>query len=619
MTVTTPPPQLTEVALDHLYIHAMNPRQLVSDQMIEDKAASVAVSGLMQNLLGYRDPEQPDQIGIVAGGIRLRGLQKLAEEGWNRSTDQQRIDPVSVLITDDHHLAQAWAAGENIGREALHPADEVRAYAAMRDQGSSPDMIARAFGKSGGHVARRLKLAALPVAAIAALGEGVISLDVARELTLARDKKTAHLTLEAAIKGDWNAWTVRRALTQDTISSTDGRALYVGIPAYLEAGGTMTEDLFSEDQVLHDEALLDKIFRDMLTTDAERLREDGGWAEVRCTYDTRYVDYQQAAKLDRAYREPVDLPEADADELGEMERLGLDEHTDESRARLTELRERARGDYSDETRKNAIMIAYVSNHGEVRTEGPYLKPAPKGAKGDDTVASTGGAEKPLFPANLTEDMNRILLAAVQTAMLDKSELALDLLAYQVECGCPGWRGAFAVTFNGPTITPIVEDGVLIDARLAEVRTGASFDVKPTAAGFAEFQAKGKKHRNTVLTHGLARSINGLEMGSELTLALRDTLLTHDVRKLWTPTAANFFSRVRVDYLDRIWAELLGLDDDDARRAEFARLKKGEKAKELEALFSDASVQEAHGLSRAQVAAIDAWLPKGMKGAAPCNR
>jgi len=67
--------------------------------------------------------------------------------------------------------------------------------------------------------------------------------------------------------------------------------------------------------------------------------------------------------------------------------------------------------------------------------------------------------------------------------------------------------------------------------------------------------------------------------------------------------------VRTDYLEQIWADMLDLDEDDERRAQFAKLNKGARAKELDGLFSNASVQEAHGLSRDQIDAIDAWLPE----------
>ena len=45
---------------------------------------------------------------------------------------------------------------------------------------------------------------------------------------------------------------------------------------------------------------------------------------------------------------------------------------------------------------------------------------------------------------------------------------------------------------------------------------------------------------------------------------------------------------------------------------FAKLKKGEKAAKLEALFSDADLRSALGVTETQAARIDAWLPEGMK-------
>lgn len=85
-----------------------------------------------------------------------------------------------------------------------------------------------------------------------------------------------------------------------------------------------------------------------------------------------------------------------------------------------------------------------------------------------------------------------------------------------------------------------------------------------------------------------------------------------IRRVWTPDGPTYFSRLSPPAMEAIWAELLELDTDDDRIAAFARLKKAVKVKELSAMFSDASAQEALGLSRDQVAAIDAWLPPEMR-------
>ncbi|WP_335754523.1 hypothetical protein [Sulfitobacter sp.] len=66
-------------------------------------------------------------------------------------------------------------------------------------------------------------------------------------------------------------------------------------------------------------------------------------------------------------------------------------------------------------------------------------------------------------------------------------------------------------------------------------------------------------------------------------------------------------------LDATWRELVIQDDEaDIEMARFQKLKKGEKAKELEALYNDTSLQEVLGLKRAQIAAIDAWVPVVMR-------
>lgn len=180
-------PTITLIPLADLTLSPLNPRQIVADDEIEAMAASLATgAGLLQNLLGQRMPD--GSVQIVAGGKRLRALQQLAAEGWNRTPDQTRIDPVPVQITEDPLTAQAWAGAENTARSALHPADEIRAYAALRLTGITPATIARTYAVTESQVNRMLKLSVLPTAALDALRAGEITLDVAQALTVAPDE-----------------------------------------------------------------------------------------------------------------------------------------------------------------------------------------------------------------------------------------------------------------------------------------------------------------------------------------------------------------------------------------------------------------------------------------------
>ena len=58
-------------------------------------------------------------------------------------------------------------------------------------------------------------------------------------------------------------------------------------------------------------------------------------------------------------------------------------------------------------------------------------------------------------------------------------------------------------------------------------------------------------------------------------------------------------------------DLLDLAEDHPTATTFAKLKKGEKAAKLEALFCDKDVRSALNLTEKQAARIDAWLPEGM--------
>ena len=92
----------------------------------------------------------------------------------------------------------------------------------------------------------------------------------------------------------------------------------------------------------------------------------------------------------------------------------------------------------------------------------------------------------------------------------------------------------------------------------------------------------------------------------------DKVIQPNTREVWTPTAANFFSRVGGPYMVTLWRDLLELAEDHPTVTTFAKLKKSEKAEKLEALFGDAEYRAAQGVTDEQAARIDAWLPEGME-------
>nr|WP_317054367.1 hypothetical protein [Roseovarius sp. W115] len=101
-------------------------------------------------------------------------------------------------------------------------------------------------------------------------------------------------------------------------------------------------------------------------------------------------------------------------------------------------------------------------------------------------------------------------------------------------------------------------------------------------------------------------------GDEKLTALVAKATKPKTREVWTPTAANFFGRVGGPYMVEIWRDLLELAENHPTVTTFAKLKKGEKAKKLEDLFRQSDLRSALGVTEAQAAKIDAWLPEGME-------
>ena len=590
------------VPLDQLLLHPMNPRQQVPDEDVAAMAQSLASAGLLQNLCGI---EQDGRIGIVAGGRRLRGLQLLASQGWEARGLAGPIDPVPVQITRDTAEARAWALAENVTHSALHPAEEIRAYGDQATHGVPVETIARAFGKTERHVRQRLKLAGLAAPVLDLLAADKIGLSAAEALCLSEDPARQTAMAETAAARGLSAAQIRNELKGASIPASDRRAIFLGLVEYEAEGGTVARDLFTDDAFLEDAALLERLWSAKLEREAARISEEEGWSWVEVSPDS-YTPWSLIDKLERLWPEPVELPEGDAEELDRLQSLHPEERTAAQTSRMRDLTRRAAGDFSDDQRESGGIIVYVNSSGELTIDRAWRKPERRKAK--DGSAEGPGRDKPALPQNAVEDLRRIGHAALQVALIDQTELLLDLFAWQCEARLPSWGGALGISLAEPMIRPEKDSGFHHDARLPDLSPDTS-----AARGwdaFTAFREKGKKHRNQVLARSLARTANGPSNGPLAEILAQHVDARRMVRKIWTPDAANYFGRIRPDLQVAIWEELTGAEGDELKR--FTDLKKGDRAKELEALFADTSVQEALGLSRDQVKAIDAWLPNELR-------
>lgn len=96
---------------------------------LSELADSIEAQGLLQNLVVTKGKKR-GTYEVIAGGRRLQAMQRLIESGrWAKET--------TVWVTQvDNEQALEASITENVQREAMHPADEFEAFAALVDQGT---------------------------------------------------------------------------------------------------------------------------------------------------------------------------------------------------------------------------------------------------------------------------------------------------------------------------------------------------------------------------------------------------------------------------------------------------------------------------------------------------
>jgi len=599
------------VPLADLYIHPLNARSEPPAADIAALADSIADLGLLQNLAGFAEPAVAG-LGIVAGGRRLRALQLLCTRDGRDPAETR----VPVRVTDDEATARLWASAENAAREALHPADEVRAYGRMQASGADPERIAKAFAVTVRHVRQRLRLAQLPVEALDALRGGEITLDQAAALTAARDDESCIEALTAAIKnqGYYNSGpdAIRNRLAQASVSATDRRVRYIGLDAYRAAGGRVQEDLFTDATRLLDEEIVAQLFGEALQAAARAEQAARGWMWIEINLDS-WPDYTTSGRMQRIQKVPLDLPDADIEELEDLTlRAEVEVLPEKDEARLEDLETRAEGDYAEEDIATSGGWIYVDGDGDLCFHGPYRRPeddpgrAP-GEDGDQAVA-VAARESAAISGSLLADLARIRLAALQAAVMQDPPLIWDLLQWQMSGTVVSYGQPLDLTLTPQNIQPEILAGTEVPSRLTDGDSVPHKDqTYATAEAFLAFRNLDSSAKGRILDRTIARAIID---GRDYLPALA-ALAQPYVRRIWTPTAAGYFSRLPVAHLDRIWCSLVD-DGLEPTHAKFRALKKGEKAQLLHKLFNDADFREAIGTSREANAAIDCWLPEQLQ-------
>ncbi len=408
---------ITTIAPAELKLSPLNVRKS-KRQHIAALADDIAAHGVIHNLVAYKNGKG---FAVVAGGRRLEAIRLLQKQG--RLPDDFTV-PVSIRPKEE---AVELSLAENQSREDMHPADAIEAYGKLAAEGLASDDIAARFGVTPAHVNRILSLANLHPDIRAALAKDEIGLDAAKSYTLT-DDQDRQLRLFGEFSN--NAHMVRKALTDDKIATDSAIFDLVPLAQYIEAGGTITRDLFSEDEGgFADNA---DLVWSLVQQRLEAVRGDwlaDGWSEVEIVERQPDNFYSLNHLRPQGLR---DLTEAEAARVAELERRAeaITETDPEAETwNNTDLRtiddelgkiEQARRYYTDEQKADAKVIIFLGYNGALTIQPVCLRRAKRSKK-------AGNCKPERFSRKLSEAMHRIELLAVREAVASSPDFAFDLM------------------------------------------------------------------------------------------------------------------------------------------------------------------------------------------------
>jgi ParB family chromosome partitioning protein len=630
------------IPLNKLVASPRNVRRTGDAQADLQLKADIEARGLLHNLVvtGVRKPR--GCFAVEAGERRRKALLALADEG-----KLARDHGVCCLVLDAESGQEASLA-ENFQRLAMNPADECRAFLALVEEGVEPEAIARRFGLTVRFVEGRLRLASLAPVVFEALEAGEISLDVAKAFAATPDTERQAYVFEQ-VRSAYMAShpdSIRRMMTQATVSGNDRRARFVGEEAYVGAGGRIERDLFAEADEARwlDVALLERLATEKMEALATAAAAEQGLAFVRPTLDS-WIGYPATGGLRRVPLEAPPLTEEESErvatleeQIGELVGLLEDEETDETERSEAEEKIRALDReidaitdkpplVGDELKGKVGAFLLLDSDGQAKLDSSRYAEVAADESSDDAgadpspVMESESAQPPKSPRS--EGLSRGLLDELAIQRRDILAVhvaadplfALDLATFLMVDGGGGYgldrRGStLSATRPSDPVSGFKSPGARATA--AEAEASEALDRGWTEGAtrverFDAFRALPDAARASWLGHAVARTLEAsVGIPGDRACTFHDhlgALLGIDVAAWWRPTGANYFDRVPKARALAALTEVGG----PALSGPYAKSKKAELAQACERIFSGDVIAEVE-VKRAALA----WLPDAMR-------
>ncbi len=427
---------------------------------------------------------------MVAGGRRLKAMQALVED-----TVFDASHPVPCQVRSGDAKSGEVSLAENVVRIAMHPADQVVAFAKLVEAGQSVSAIAARFGASERIVEQRLRLGNAAPELLDAYRADEIDLEVLKAFAVTTDRERQMAVWEQVSAQGYrpSAGQVKRLLTEERVPGRTAVARFVGVDAYEAAGGAVLRDLFADEHEhgvwFEDPVLLEKLATDKLQAAADELATRWKWAVpmIEAAWDdtARYgrIEPQSGVPTDEE-RAEIEKLETRYDELRGMDddewTEALLEEAGRIEARLDEIEGavEARAMWRREDFAMAGCIVTVGNDGSLQVIAGLVKPEdmPKPTEADRTgeAATNAGnghdpdagahgthpagpsVSQPMAPPRdreaearkevgvgigLADDLRSVRTALVKAKLAGDFDAAFDLALFQMGRAvfAPGYR------------------------------------------------------------------------------------------------------------------------------------------------------------------------------------
>lgn len=270
-----------DIPFNRIHLSNDNVRETDADAGLDELEFDVErredlILGINVRAMLDADGQETGDFETPAGGRRYRVIARLVAKG---RFPEDGLVPCIVKKANAKTSAVDDSLAENTFRQALHPLDQFRAFKRMIDAGMSKAEVACAYFTTERYVEQRLRLTDVSPKLLAVYAQNGMTLKMLEAFTAHPDHARQEQVWDA-VQYSRNAepWQIRDMLTETTVPSSDKRARFVGLDAYLAAGGpVLPRYLFDDDEEgwLEDVALLDKMVAEKLKAAADALAAEG--------------------------------------------------------------------------------------------------------------------------------------------------------------------------------------------------------------------------------------------------------------------------------------------------------------------------------------------------------